>query len=551
MSKKNKNIKSEGKAKKVLGIIAGILIAAFVIGVVAVSEIYNSGLIQSNTSAAVSANYKVSSTMMNYFFNNNYKTLTSGDYAQYLTMMGLDTSKALDAQVYNGETTWYDYFVDYTKSQVKELLVLCEAAKAAGYELPKEEKERISAELKELETIAKQYGFGSLDTFLKANYGAKEKDVRKCMELSSIASNYSQQVVESYKYTDEDITNYYNENVDQFLKVDYLSYTFKYEEKKTDDLKKDEASTSADTAATTEAATEAATTEKAAATVDPTGTTAEEKKEEPKDYTEIIAKANALYDAATSEETFKEFVRDYLRNDLYGTMSDEALEKDKIDIDEKVDACKTTGYQKPSTETDLSKWLLADERVAGDKYKSYNEKDGTFTVYMILGAPADSDLDSACKYRDAYSAADYAYIYVPASDYKDDMAKALDAAESILKEYEADKTEENFLKLESSDKYGSDTGLIENAVRGAVCDAVDEWAFSSDRKEGDAAVLEDEEGYYVMYYAGSQGIVWQLQSENSLRNADYSEAYEGYTELYAIDFMSKGLSLMELVSASH
>ncbi len=549
MSKKNKNIKSEGKAKKVLGIIAAILITAFVIGVVAVSEIYNSGIVQSNTSAAVSANYKVSSTMMNYFFNNNYKTLTSGDNAQYLSMMGLDTSKALDTQIYNGETTWYDYFVDYTKSQVKELLILCEAAKADGYELSKEDKEQIKAELKELETVAKQYGFNSLDTFLKANYGAKEKDVRKCMELSRIATNYSQQVVDSFKYTDEDITNYYEENSDEFIKVDYLSYTYKYEEKKTDDLKTDETTTSADT--TAESATEAATTEKAAATVDPTGTTADEKKEEPKDYTEVIAKADALYDAATDEEAFLAHVRDYLRNDVYGTMSDEALEKDEIDIDAKVEACKTTGYQKPSTETDLSKWLLADERAVGDKYKDYNENNGTFTVYMILGAPEDSDYDHACKYRDSYNAADYAYIYVPASDYKDDMEKALDAANSILKEYEADKTEENFLKLESSDKYGSDTGLIKNAIRGALCDAVDEWAFSADRKEGEAAVLESEDGYYVMYYAGSQGVVWQLQSENSLRSADYSEAYEGYTELYSIDFMSKGLSLMELVHESH
>lgn len=544
MSKKTYASKSEGKAKKIISIVCLILAAVFVIGVVAWTEIYNSGFVQRHTVAAKTENYSVSSTMMNYFTNSSYQSLVSGDYATYFTYMGLDTSVALDQQNYQEGVTWEQYFKDYAKEEVRQMLVLCEAAKAAGFTLTDADYAEIDSAIKTFESLAEAYGYTSTDAFLKANYGANAKDIRKCLEYSALAENYGESVYGSYSYEKSDFDKFYEENKDTFLKVDYLVYTVDAADKKTDDLKEDDAEaddTTADKADDTTVADDT-TTEEEDATVAPDGE--EDEEEETKvDYSHLIAYADAIK-AAKNEEEFNAAVKNYLSDYLYKGMSEEALEKDNINFDEIIADCKTEGYTKPSTETDLSKWLFKSETAPYDTYTTYNEEKGTFAVYMILPAQYGEKLDD-CQYRDAYATADFYYIHVTTEEYGD-LEKAKSTADSIVKEYNENASEDTFKKLEGTDAYGEGVGKLEDIAKGAICDEVDAWLYAEGRKSGEVAAVEAEDGYYVLYYAGAGEVKWEMDAENNLRSTDYTETYEGYAEAYAVTFMTKGMNFVNI-----
>jgi hypothetical protein len=307
MSKKTYASKSEGKAKKIISIVCLILAAVFVIGVVAWSEIYNSGLVQRHTAAVKTENFTVTSTMMNYYTTSSYQALTTGDYATYLTYMGYDSNKSLSQQTTEPQpgVSWEQYFKDYAKTEVADMLVRCEAAKAAGKSLSDEDYTEIDAAIKNLDTYATAYGYSSTDAFLKANYGANAKDIRKCMEYSLLADNYGEELYSSYSYEDKDFDNYYSENKTSFLMVDYLTYTIKADDKKVDDLKDDKKEED----------------KKDETTADPDS---DKKEETKKDYSNLNAFADKMKDAKNQKE-YEKALRAYLTDYLYKGMSKEAL----------------------------------------------------------------------------------------------------------------------------------------------------------------------------------------------------------------------------------
>ena len=546
MSKKTYASKSEGKAKKIISIVCLILAAVFVIGVVAWSEIYNSGLVQRHTAAVKTENFTVTSTMMNYYATMHYQELTTGEYASMLSYYyNYDTSKSLSQQATEPQpgVSWEQFFKESAKTEVADMLVRCEAAKAAGKSLSDEDYAQIDAAIKNLDTYATTYGYSTTDAFLKANYGANTKDIRKCMEYSLLADNYGEELYNSYSYEDKDFDNYYSENKTSFLMVDYLTYTIKADDKKVDDLKDDAKEEDKKDEDKKDETTEAETDKKEEATVDPDS---DDKKEETKkDYSHLKAFADKMKDAKTKEE-YEKAVRAYLTDYLYKGMSKEALEKDKIDLDQIIADCKVEGFKKPSSETELSKWLFADGTKPYATRNEYDETKGTFTVYMILPAQYDEKLDD-CQYREDYKTAEYYYIFLSSKD-EGSMGKAKTTADAILKEYNEDATEEHFKKLESTDGYGKGYGKVEGGVKNALGDSVDAWLFASDRKAGDVSTIEGEEGYYVIYFAGNNETKWKIDAENALRSGDYEEAIHTFTDTYTVSYMSKGMNFVKIAS---
>ncbi len=178
--------------------------------------------------AVKSDNFFVSTAMMNYFFNTLYQQY-SDTYAQ---MGNLDPSKSLKEQTYSEGTTWHDFFMDMTKDNVRQLLVLCEAAKAAGYKLDhcKEHDDHSAGPLlKDYETYAKIYGL-SLDYYLKVTFGkgVNTEVFKQCYELSNLASHYSEHMVDSYDIGSDELEKYYLENKDNFEDADYNLKNFRY-----------------------------------------------------------------------------------------------------------------------------------------------------------------------------------------------------------------------------------------------------------------------------------------------------------------------------------
>ena len=107
--------------------------------------------------------------------------------------------------------------------------------------------------------------------------------------------------------------------------------------------------------------------------------------------------------ATKNADEFYACVRSYLTDVVYADKDEEALKAESIDIDSMVDKCLTEGKVK-SGDSDFTKWAYDDGRAPYDVFTDEHDHDDhhDYTVYMILPADEDSDLDYACMYRDTY-----------------------------------------------------------------------------------------------------------------------------------------------------
>lgn len=525
MSKTFKGKDEKGSVvRKVISVIAAVLAVIIVAGTLVVYNVSTSGFIQRKTVAAESDNYEVTGAMMTYLFNSVYQNYVSSASA-YLSMIGLDTSKDLKSQTTgDGSSTWYDYFLSSAKASANQMLVLCEAAKAEGFEV-EGLKDEIDEAVKSMKDAAAQYNV-TFEYYLKAIYGSSvnEKVLRKCLEMSEIASHYSEHMAEQYNFTEADWDKYFEDNTASFVKVDWLTYTFTAEAETLGDDATDE--------------------EKAAAEA--------KRKEEYENLKTMAAELAATTDA----DSFKAYVENYLKNVKYAGMDEEALEADKIDIDDIVSKLEKTGNTNSSgSENELYKWAFDDERAAGDTYTDDDDEKYTVIVYMLLPAENTEDLGFACKYRDAYELKNFRYISMLSTDYNNSMDDAKDAAEKALEEFNEDPTEDKFADLASEGKYGDgryEGGLRENADKGAISDEVDKWLYDSDRKAGDCEMITvDGKGYYLVYYVGSGDIKWQSTADASLKNNKYGEEYEELAAKYTVSEHSKGMKMIDVVDLSN
>lgn len=203
-----------GKGKKILGIVAGILIAAIILGLFVFAKLSNSGFFLRHTVSVSSENYEVNNAMMSYFFATNYSSAMAQNSSLFTTYYGFDTSKSLKSQEYPGGGTWYDYFMQsLTVPSVERMLVLCEAARADGYSLTDEDKASIDEAIETIKSSAASSGY-SLALYVMNYYGAGVNidDVRDCMELTQLSYSYYQHIIDGYNFSEAEWDAHYAEN---------------------------------------------------------------------------------------------------------------------------------------------------------------------------------------------------------------------------------------------------------------------------------------------------------------------------------------------------
>ena len=212
------------KKKSILITVCVILAVILVLGLVVYNRLYDSGVILRAKTAVSSENFKVSGTMMAYFYNTQYQNFYS--YFSYLGIQAGTSLKSQACSLLSNGGSWFDYFMATTESYVGNMLALCEAAKANGVTLDDEDKAAIDANMDALEATAKAYGYNTKTYLLMTmSNPVSAGDVRKCLELNALAQKYYNTYMDSLSYTDAQIEEYYNENASTFEGVDYYSYT--------------------------------------------------------------------------------------------------------------------------------------------------------------------------------------------------------------------------------------------------------------------------------------------------------------------------------------
>ena len=229
--------KKQGMPSWALNLIT-ILITVVILASVAVSLIVSNGTIMRMQTAMKTDNFRVSGTMMNYYFQTQYQNFVS-ENSSYLSYYGLDTSLSLKEQYVDtndeSQGTWFDYMMNQTKTQVEEILIYCEEANSRDIELSDEDKEQIESELSMYETYAEMYGY-TTNSYIANIFGKgmKEKDIRNAMELSALASKCAEEIGDELEsaITDDEIDEEYAANALDYDLVDYNSYAFevKYED---------------------------------------------------------------------------------------------------------------------------------------------------------------------------------------------------------------------------------------------------------------------------------------------------------------------------------
>ena len=197
-SQKEAKERKQSKIKWTVGtVIVVLLVVAILLG--------NSSLFYTARPALQVGDVKYSSAEVNYAYRTAYLSFCN-QYSSILSSIGFDTKKPLDEQkctVSEEFDTWDDYFKDAAKQNLVQVTALCDAAKKAGITLDEDDQHEVDEQFSYIELSAKQYKYSSVSKYLQAVYGngVTKKVARHMLELSQLASKYSQQQYDSYTAT--------------------------------------------------------------------------------------------------------------------------------------------------------------------------------------------------------------------------------------------------------------------------------------------------------------------------------------------------------------
>ena len=224
------NKKKMTKSSLIATVVAVVILVAF-----ALSLMSTSGLFVRATTGASSENFKVNGSMMSYYFNSYYSNWYQTYY--YYILLGytnFNPQVSLKEQYTDAtkEETWYDYFVEGTKSTVKSYLQYCEEAMIdpevnyADYETAA--KAYADEVIETQKAAAKEEGM-DLNTYLRQIYGKflSKNDFYNALVIEHIAISYANDVRDRLdgKVTESDEEDYLKKNLASFISADYLTYT--------------------------------------------------------------------------------------------------------------------------------------------------------------------------------------------------------------------------------------------------------------------------------------------------------------------------------------
>lgn len=492
-----------------------------------------SGVTMRNTVIVSSDNYEVTAAMMPYYENLSYSNMFQQYFMLYYQYVYGEEQQAYNAAASLMQGYTLSSFFNNALSTAKEVLVLCEEANKIGLTLDEEEIKTINESADSIENPAATFGTG-----------VKKDDIRKAMELYTLAGKYSEKFTEDVKATatDADVMLYVDKNKAEYYSAEYLTYAITLK-----------ASDYTDDAEGFTAAKELA--DKYVALLEGTKNDIEFRSTVANYLVEVnfdsaIESALPLKDETTyaaEKAAAKEAINDRIievlvannpandEADFTGTYADgykTVYSTLKTKIKSALDALSTSAAYKTDATEELDLWINNGETAEGEvkTIATSSETDYSKTVYMMT-----SPMALVIKPR-----ASVAHILVEADRKEateDELKAAKEKADSILEEYNAtDKTLDSFKTL--ADKYnGPNAGFRFNDVT-PDADYVEEfrsWAVDEERKAGDVGIVQSTFGYHIMYFISSEGAY--------LSTAKNGMAQEKYTAL--IESQSASLKLNE------
>lgn len=597
---RNRNVRAEDKVaapskqvqKQNKSVFYGTIgMAAFAL-VLVVFLVFNAlagtGMFMRARTAVESNDFEVDGAMMSYFVRNEYD-----EYVQYIQQYytnfglnytweqacaasGIDPDVSLKKQVQDKTTgkTWLEYFAETAATRVENLLIYCQAAKTAGVVLEKEDYDSIDGQLEYMEFVATYSGYNGVDHYLSSIYGegVKEKDVRKAMEIQALASKMATKMQESFHDAAmEDkasVETFFNENKNDYISADYLSYTFSVTLKELKALEENK---------------------------DKTEDELKELYDEKK--AELALKADELK-ALTTIDEFKAYVKEQWlaeeKEDLYKKYYDAELKdvKEEDLTDEKKAAAEKTANEK--VEEDAQEYLdnllrekyahpgednLKDNELAKWIFGYENTNAATVNSTTKIENDADKDVTDETKKTYSYSVTvyfltraasrvedttrDFHYILLQPSEKDGDKLFTDAQIQEMFKEFK-DGEKHDVEALEALAEKWTDTekGLSANVNeltefrRGSAADEIDEWLFSDERKAGDFEMIkyteysssanEDVTYYFIVFVDEIGPAEWFIDARDGKVSKDLNDWFDAQAKIYPVTVNQKAINKVRI-----
>ncbi|MBE6594451.1 MAG: hypothetical protein E7644_01495 [Ruminococcaceae bacterium] len=563
-------------------ILCGVL--AFLIVFASVAVMSSRGVFVRGKLVAETKNYEITVPMMSYMVHTEYQDWMTNyeGYYQYITGSGgdkINVNKSLHLQNYSVTTdkttgattvvTWFDYFASSAKVKAERILIFCECANAMGMELDEDDVKEIDGAINLLKAYAAIYGY-TTDAYISMQYGkgVSIKDVRKMMELSQLASKYSEYKLEQLEdgATDKRVEEFYDKNkADYDISINFIGYEFEATFTPADSKDADAATKNAEALAK---------------------------------YQEEQAKYQARMDAlkeCSSVEAFHDMLLGFFREDAVAAGS----ETPDLDALKKMDAATKVNYEKPSSPSDADSWLFStpDEDDETDEEKAEaTRKEGDINTFVETKKAYDEEKDTYSKASSTYGAyivtktlhrndtkvRDVGHILLKTATYKDltntgslptELAKL---AEEIIKSGEsvsAEKMAKAVLKKMMDDKaieektnddgekyyvidkdkfeeygkkYNEDSNIFyEEVAKGDMVAPFENWLFDSARVDNEIsypAAVESTYGFHIMFFTGEcNEETWFIDCRNDLIDDDYEVWYEGQQKAFGIQWNNNNM----------
>ena len=388
--------KVQAKKNKVSGAGIFVMVAAILVVVAlligAIGVLNDSGWFARSKTVVETENYKVDGTMMNYFFmtqfNSYYEyyyqmwySYFQSSYKSAYELMGIDSTKSLKEQTMKGaegaeEVVVFDYYMSLTEDYVTRMLTYCEAATKEGITLTDEDYADIDKSIEDLKAsfesqkaMYELYGmayYSNFAAFLSANYGTgvKERDVRNCLELITLAAKFEEKLTDDEKQTiladktNAAVEEFVKNNPSSFLMADYYAYSFSVNNKGLTDAEFE--AKKAEILEQAKKLSEVADKEAYKAEVLALLLDAEKESYRATNWATYLKDNDN--DEEKAEKALQEYFEKYYTAEKQETMFTATLKE---------------GYAYPSTHTDLSKWIFgfdAGEHTSDCKHEGEHEK---------------------------------------------------------------------------------------------------------------------------------------------------------------------------------
>lgn len=217
--------KRDDKMFKILSSLIGILLVlAVVIGI---------GTSVINKQSAIKGTYitvgerNVSRLEFDYYYNASVNDYLN-TYGSLLPYMGLDTTRDFAEQVYDETMTWKDMFDQRAVQQMQQIYALTDDARTNGftYDNAADYAERMA----DYEQAASSAGVTEAE-YYKSIFGqyATKNNIAPFIKDGILAAAYYNHLIEANAPSSAEIEAYYQENPQDYDKVDYRSFVFNAE----------------------------------------------------------------------------------------------------------------------------------------------------------------------------------------------------------------------------------------------------------------------------------------------------------------------------------